>query len=243
MAGLPGMNNCHEAFFRYTSGRWIDNEAEQLSRRYRKFNVEALKQVAAQAAGACNVADMVKVAEGANNKIFLLTLDDGREVIARIPTPIAGPAHYVTASEVATMDYARNRLGIPVPKVLAWASDSSATPVNAEFIVMEKAPGIELWKVWPDLTPQLKDTLVDEWARVEHSMLRQLSGGYGSIFYREDLQTADKMNDLFTDGTKEDKFVIGPVMTPSRTFWEGHRENLLVSRGPCTWLCYRYRTI
>jgi hypothetical protein len=46
-----------------------------------------------------------KLAEGMFNKVFLMTMDDGREVIAKVPNPNAGPSDLTTASEVATMDY------------------------------------------------------------------------------------------------------------------------------------------
>lgn len=59
-----------------------------------------------------------KITEGGFNKIYFLGADDGSEVFARISTPIAGPAHYTTASEVATMNFLRNVLGLPVPKNL-----------------------------------------------------------------------------------------------------------------------------
>jgi hypothetical protein len=48
---------------------------------------------------------MVKLAEGNFNKIFKLSMDNGLNVIARIPHPIAGPKYYTTASEVATMEF------------------------------------------------------------------------------------------------------------------------------------------
>lgn len=35
----------------------------------------------------------------------LLSMEDGREVIAKMPNPNAGVPHYTTASEVATMDF------------------------------------------------------------------------------------------------------------------------------------------
>ena len=35
-------------------------------------------------------------------------MDDGKEVIAKLPNPNAGRAHFTTASEVATMDYVRS---------------------------------------------------------------------------------------------------------------------------------------
>lgn len=45
---------------------------------------------------------MVKCVEGQYNKAFLLTMNNGVEVIAKLPNPNAGPEVYTTASEVAT---------------------------------------------------------------------------------------------------------------------------------------------
>ena len=39
------------------------------------------------------------------NKAFLMFMDDGREVVAKVPNPNAGIPHFTTASEVATMDF------------------------------------------------------------------------------------------------------------------------------------------
>lgn len=38
-------------------------------------------------------------------RVFLLTMDDRRQLIAKIPNPISGLAFYTTASEVATMKF------------------------------------------------------------------------------------------------------------------------------------------
>lgn len=45
----------------------------------------------------------------------------------------------------------RNELGTPVPKVLAWCSKATETPVGAEYIIMEKVEGVQLDKVWPKM--------------------------------------------------------------------------------------------
>jgi aminoglycoside phosphotransferase (APT) family kinase protein len=86
---------------------------------------------------------MSKLGEGNFNKIFLLKMDDA-EVVARIPHPNAGPPHFTTASEVATLFFLRNHLKINVPKVFGWSSNASSTPVAAEYILMERASGVEL---------------------------------------------------------------------------------------------------
>lgn len=97
----------YEPFFRYTSGRWLWGEEEQLRERYRKFNVEELKRIAAESIGAKTCVSMNKLAEGGYNKVFRLVMDNGSIAIARIPCPNAGPAFKTTASEVATMDFVR----------------------------------------------------------------------------------------------------------------------------------------
>jgi hypothetical protein len=46
-----------------------------------------------------------KLSEGNFNKAFLLTMNDGKQAVARLPNPNAGRPHFSTASEVATMDF------------------------------------------------------------------------------------------------------------------------------------------
>jgi hypothetical protein len=42
-------NSEFEQFFRYTSGRWLWDEGQQLQDRYRAFNVAGLQDLAAEA--------------------------------------------------------------------------------------------------------------------------------------------------------------------------------------------------
>lgn len=42
------------------------------------------------------------------NKAFLMSMEDGQEVVAKVPNPNAGVPHFTTASEVATMDFVRS---------------------------------------------------------------------------------------------------------------------------------------
>jgi hypothetical protein len=77
----------------------------------------------------------VEIADGGFNKVFLLTANDSRGVIARIPTPIASPPRYTTASEVATMSFLRVILGLPVVEVLAY-STLADNIFGVEYIVL-----------------------------------------------------------------------------------------------------------
>ena len=41
--------------------------------------------------------------EGNSNKALILTMDNGSEIVAKVPCPNAGPKFWMTASEVATL--------------------------------------------------------------------------------------------------------------------------------------------
>jgi hypothetical protein len=45
---------------------------------------------------------VIKCSEGLNSKAVILRMDNGMEVVAKLPNPGAGAAKYATASEVAT---------------------------------------------------------------------------------------------------------------------------------------------
>ncbi|RMD41183.1 hypothetical protein DV735_g3962, partial [Chaetothyriales sp. CBS 134920] len=128
--------------YSYTTGRWLRNDKLQREARYVKFDFAALCAKAVKACeGATKVVQYEKK-EGGFNRVFLLGLDNGARVVARIPYRIAGPPRLATNSEVATMAYVRSFTKIPVPKVLDWSDD--ATSIGTEYIIMEHAPGVQL---------------------------------------------------------------------------------------------------
>ena len=111
-----------------------------------------------------------KIGEGGYNKVFRLVMQNGQKVIAKIPHPNAGPPHYTTASEVATMDFCRTVLDIPIPKVLGWSS-TSQNPVGTEYILMEEAQGTPLHKVWNGLDIEVQRDMVYRIVDIEKKLL------------------------------------------------------------------------
>ena len=156
--------------FNYTTGRWLWNEEQQLLDRCRQFNADQLRRVACGAVGATDCVSIEKIGEGGFNKVFRLLMQDGQRVIAKIPHPNAGPPRFTTASEVATMDFCRTVLDMPVPRVLGWSS-TSQNPVEAEYILMEEAHGTPLHKVWNNLGTRLQRDVVWEIVDVEKKLL------------------------------------------------------------------------
>ncbi|KAF6752779.1 hypothetical protein DFP72DRAFT_903590 [Ephemerocybe angulata] len=225
----------YEDYFRYTSGRWLHDEQRHQRLRYQRFNVDALKCMAMKSVKADGVDSIYKLGEGRCNKAFRVQLTNGRQVIARIPTPLSGPQHLVTASEVATMRFLRERLGLnQVPRILSSSSRASETPVGAEFIIMDVADGIELHTVWPRMSMRQKIHLVHQWFSFESKIIDAFSGGgYGSLYYRKDIPV-HLSRDVFLNGTKDDEFVLGPC-TQQVGYWEdryGSPTDIDLDRGP-----------
>ncbi|KAL3258109.1 hypothetical protein ABHI18_006315 [Aspergillus niger] len=81
--------NTHDVFFKITRGRFLVDEAENLRMREIKFDMN----------------DSPKYPDGMFNKAFLMSMDNGREVVAKVPNPNSGIPHPTTAREVATMNF------------------------------------------------------------------------------------------------------------------------------------------
>jgi hypothetical protein len=113
-----------------------------------------LRHVSIQSKDVSNMGRVSKMdlcAEGDFNRVYLLTMDDGFEVIVKIPYSIALPKYYATATEVATLAFLRSK-GIPVPQVYGWSSRSSVNDISVECIIMERASRIRLDTRWFNMT-------------------------------------------------------------------------------------------
>jgi hypothetical protein len=91
--------------FNYTRGRFVCDEEYEMSQRQVDFNVNELARCAAEAIGAKSCVSIEKYPDGMYNKSMLLTMDNGSQLVAKVPNPNAGLPHFTTASEVATMDF------------------------------------------------------------------------------------------------------------------------------------------
>jgi len=115
-----------------------------------------------------------KLTKGRYHEIFLLFFssessgDDANagyahetewSCIARVSREPENVAKLV--SEVATMEYLRPRLSIPVPEI--YASDfNPENNVGAQFMLMERLPGRHLYQLWDDLTLAHKKSVLSD---------------------------------------------------------------------------------
>ncbi|GLB19183.1 hypothetical protein AtubIFM61612_009088 [Aspergillus tubingensis] len=227
--------NTHDEFFKFTRGRFLINEAENLRMREIQFDMNSLARIAAESVGATHCTSIQKYPDGMFNKAFLMLMDNGREVVAKVPNPNAGIPYLTTASEVATMDFARNVLETPVPRVYTWNTHAQSHPVGAEFIIMEKAAGVPLSHVWETLKLPQKLQVLLAMLRLQKKWLSVSFSHYGSLYYAKDIQASPPEDTHYIKNgkaIKDSQFAIGP--TTGRDWCDASRSLLNIDRGPCT---------
>lgn len=85
-------------------------------------------------------------AEGALNKLYnVLSPNISQQYLMRVALPV--DPFLKVESEVATLVYVRTHTSIPVPKVIAYNSNSE-NPLGFEWILLEKIGGIPLVDAW-----------------------------------------------------------------------------------------------
>jgi hypothetical protein len=62
-------------------------------------------RIAADAIGARTCVSVERYPDGQYNRAMLFTMDDGGQVVVKVPNPNAGKSHVTIASEVATMNF------------------------------------------------------------------------------------------------------------------------------------------
>ena len=91
--------------YSYTDGHWLHRDELQRQARYVHFDFSRLCDVAIRVSEGASCVTSYEKKEGGYNRVFILTMDTGNRVVARIPTRVAGPARLTTNSEVATIEY------------------------------------------------------------------------------------------------------------------------------------------
>ncbi|KAF1846161.1 uncharacterized protein K460DRAFT_313337 [Cucurbitaria berberidis CBS 394.84] len=199
-----------EELLKYTNGRFLANEKKATDRRYVNLDVDRLCAVAASTGGQeHSPVYAIEKMEGGFSKALLLRKEDGSEIIAKLPFPIAGPPKYTTASEVAVLQYLHTYTKVPVPRVLAWSSDPSNS-VGAEYIMMEKAPGVQLYKVWGEMSDWDQLCVVKQLTKLEGEMTRIRFPASGSLYLCESMGNDDTYIVLDRDVDPSGQFCIGP---------------------------------
>lgn len=237
MAGLfhQGCPTTNEHLFSYTSGRFLFNENLRRQERHVEFNVEAFKKLAAQGIKPSHgkVTSITKFAEGGFSRVFLLTMEDGFQAIAKIPYKIALPKYHATASEAATLEVLRLK-GVPVPKLYSYSA-SVDNPAGVEYIIMEKASGVSIETKWFSMTKRERHTLASSFVEIEKKFFDLPFNSVGSVYFKHDIPPELQLPLYSGDHNQDDiseSFCIGPIADYMLSY--GKRAGLDIYRGPCT---------
>ncbi|EXJ59001.1 hypothetical protein A1O7_06432 [Cladophialophora yegresii CBS 114405] len=174
------------------------------------------------------LSEKIEKFEGGFSKALRLHRADGTELIAKIPCLNAGSAKYTTAGEVAVLQYAREHTDIPVPCFYAWSADAS-NPVGAEYIIMDTASGVQLFRLWDRLEEQYKLAIIQKLVKWESQLMLIKFPAYGCVYPRHFLPDNERKADLPTDIDQSGSYCIGRPCDPA---WSGVPED--VTLGP--WL-------
>jgi hypothetical protein len=181
-------------------------------------------------------------------------MDDGREILAKLPNPNAGPAHFTVASEVATREFVSERLCLrrillidanscvkclasrsPESMGYGWSSDRN-NPVGAEYILEEKASGKPLGSLWHQIPRKSKLNIVSQVVELEDRLASLTFDRQGCLYFRDASTNGLTADDpLITNppipSAMCNRFTLGPVTTPE--LWDSEDAGLEADRGPC----------
>jgi hypothetical protein len=100
---------------------------------------------------------------------------------------------------------------------------------------MEKMAGVELERVWEDLTGPEKFDIIEQVVGFQASFASTRFPAYGSLYFAEDLPEQSSRAPLSVEmaGTAvpHSRFAIGPSV--SRAFFDDGRAAVDLDRGPC----------
>lgn len=208
----------------------------------REPDIEAARKLAIAYLPAADFADaeIGPFARGAFHRLFIISSSRVRtQYLMRVAIPV--DPFFKTESEVATMEYVRERSSLPVPRVVAFASTAS-NPLGFEWILMERADGVPLDQVWDNMPLDAKTRLTDDFAHrmkqlldIRFTLLGNIyfvdiwnQVGYAPLFDHHPRHNSGSI-DVDIGGT-DGNFVIGRMV--STRFFRDKRAVLRAERGP-----------
>ncbi|KAJ8073384.1 hypothetical protein PM082_011659 [Marasmius tenuissimus] len=139
-----------------------------------------LKDVVREKMG-MEVARIEFLSSGTFHKAYLITLASGVQVVARVARRFM--PRLKTESEVATLQYLRERTNVPVPVVLHYDSNPY-NRLGGEYILMSKAKGVPLAKVYHSLNYNDLVKLLQNVAKIIIPLFSHRFSSLGSLYLK-----------------------------------------------------------
>jgi len=107
--------------------------------------------------------------------------------------------------------------------------------VGAEYIIMQKAPGVQLERVWTKMGLDDRLKLLKQILRYQKKWMSASFKQFGSLYFAQDMGKQNSQAPLYFDehGTviKNQKFAVGP--STGREYHDAGRGSIHYDRGPC----------
>lgn len=218
------MEGSHE-FFEFQSGRWLENNTAELEKRRTKFSLVGILQVLRENADILQdstvaIETIEPLFEGKHNKIYKLSLKDGRAFVLRIPYDV-GSAEYRKRrllSEVATIDFLNKKHKVKTPVPIAWSGDEN-NPIKKPFILMPYVKGVKMSEQWRPLHAEDHSDVLEPIAAFAALIAATKFNKYGSLYFAEDVPAHLRVDpyDDETDPELKGRWAIGP--STEKVFW------------------------
>ncbi|RAL15958.1 uncharacterized protein BO97DRAFT_458945 [Aspergillus homomorphus CBS 101889] len=161
---------------------------------------------------------------------FLLTMDNGCELIAKIPC--AHTEQAFLASEVATSKYLRQYTSLPIPNVLAWNPDKT-NEIGSEYLIVEKIYGVALKDLWENLSSLDRYSIIEKIVAMETELANLDFSAYGALYLRGSVPDQPKYYPLASERDCGESFCVGALYKLSQIDDNTESSGELTSYGPC----------
>lgn len=167
-----------------------------------------------------SIKSIASIHEGKHHRIYKITLASDKELILRLPYKLES-AYAISQkikSEVATMDFLALKLGLNVPRVVAYGVDR-ANILESPFILMEYVEGNTLMRKWnpliPDSTSSESDlkAVITPIAEFHEKLISITFNRFGSLYFFDDVNVEDQSFAPYedeSDSLLKDRWRIGP---------------------------------
>lgn len=168
------------------------------------------------------VKSIASIHEGKHHRIYKVTLSTGKDLVLRIPYKLESD-HGIEAkirSEVATLDFLDLKLGLNVPKVVAYGVDRN-NKLESPFILMEYIEGDLLMRQWDPLVEDGNDAklkeVIDPIVEFQDKLLSVTFNKHGSLYFHDDVPVEEQSAQPYAEENPllKDRWRIGPSVEKS----------------------------
>lgn len=147
------------------------------------------------------VKSIASIHEGKHHRVYKVSLSTGKDLVLRIPYKLESDYSIAQKikSEAATLDFLDLKLGLNVPKVLAYGTTNSNS-LESPFILMEFISGDLLMKQWDPLaidaegTEEKLKSVIQPIVEFQDKALSITFNKFGSLYFFDDAKTSEQFD-------------------------------------------------